>query len=616
MANPYTLTYKFGQALDVGESVAGNHLIRMTMEFTVNDDGTDDEIFAGDVGLKIIDWGELRWEREIDENLLVPGKFSFELFDGEAELWELLFEGALAPVVAKDAKVTLEIKYSGDANYTVEYIGNVDNTEIRYDKLNKRLSLICVPKTDKFKTLYLYEESEDGTRLVGLNPLSLTYSILADIYIADPVNVKTLIHEIFKQIDSSCTLEWQHNWLFLGENNLVSPTTYDEFNLDDLTFGTNYLSALFFSIENPYQIETLYDLLIKYAFSFGFICGMITSEKAFVKEIFYYNPSNTQTLGTIKKHTIANKYGDIEAVRISMRQYERVGATKKNAYQEKRATYSIVPPGSKLRGDAIIDEEIPVFGKYALLGSSGDLTGVYNTNTYTIYNVKPPVFSSFVGFDESLAVFYYNMRNRHKLYSIAGNPVPAGVETSIGREDEFIVEGIKYDYMKDFAYDGNGYQIISLIKRLSKNESTINALLVTDAMDEETPDTGTPPPKPFENVLPGGYLKDYSYNCEIAPADINASLTVDLFTIPAGFELKKIIIKINTKFDTVLTMKIQDDDGDLITNDRINNEDDEVIESYQYKNYAAQKTIQAVFTKSGTVTAGDADIILELRTRL
>lgn len=615
----YTITYKFGKALDVGDTIAGNHLIRMSMVFTVDTTGTDTEKFSGDYGLKVSSWGELAWARSVDENLMVPGRYEFEIFDEEDELWGLLFEGSLVPYVRKDAKVTLEIKYYGEVSYTEEYVGYLDNTEMNYDKMNKRLSLMAFPNIDKLKNIYLYRQAthadtgrEVGS-LIALNPLSLSYTVSNDIYTADARKIQDLIHDIYKQLNASVTLSWQHNWIFNGLNS--APDSAD-FVLEELYMNQNYLSCLFFSIDNMMQMETLYDLLSKWSFTFGFITGMLDANRAFVKDIFYYDASNLQTLGRVRKWNVANKYGDIETVKITSRLYERNTPSGKNAYKEVTngivPLTAVIPAGSTVRGNANnIDDEINVMVYSDLIGnlySDMYALGTY-PGAYTIRYARVPHITNYYSLESVVADFYYNLRNKKKSSQLAT------INFTIGREDEFTVEGINYSYLKDFSYEGNGYQILALRKKLDYNISDISAIVVADVLEDNTPSPDNGYPKPFLNVLPGGYLKDYSFNAEITVDDVNAG-TTDLFTIQPGFELKKIIIKTNTKFDTATSMKIVDNDGDLITTDRINNEDDEVIESFQYKNYTSQKTIQVVFTKSGTCTAGDADIIFEVRTRL
>jgi len=605
----YTITYKFGQALDVGESVGGNHLIRMALEFTIEDTGTDAEHFAPDYGIRLIDWGELEWKRELDENLMVPGNMKFSVQDSEDELADLIFEGALVPYVRKDAKVTLEIKYYGDTNYTTEYVGYLSMTDIGWDKTNRVMDFSAYPKTDLLKTIYLYEQLSDG-RLSGLNPLSLSYSVSGDVYTADPVNVKTLIHEILKQVNSSATLTWQHNWVFSSNQQGAGdpPPVYK--SLEDLTFNSNYLSALFFSIDKLYQLESLYDLLMAYAFAFGFICGFITDDEAFVKDLFYYDASNTQTLGTVKSHKVQNMFGDVEAVRIVSRLLYREPRSGKNAYGERMARYGIVPSGSELRGESIIDKEIPVFCYTSSGVDYGDMTFVHNTVTYTAGSAKVPLITGGNSLHNTVANFYYNLRNRNKL-------VPSGgVTSTIGRVDQFLVEGIDYSYMKDFSYDGKGYQILTLRKKLSKNESYIEALPVTAVMEDNTPDTGDAPPKPFASVLPGGYLKEYSFNAKVIASDANAS-PVTLKNIEAGFRLTVVNMYFVTGFNNVTAFQLEDNDGVIEYSDTIIwDQDNNLITIPVYKDYATQQALKAVITKSGTITTGEADIELKLQTRL
>lgn len=609
----YTITYNFGNDIAVGAKVAGGHSIRLSIEFTVEKDGEDIERYANDYGIRIKDWGELRWGRDLDENYMVPGNYEFELYDRDETLKTLLFEGGLVPYVNKDGKITMNIKYNGAEDYITEYIGYLDNENIEYDSKKKTVSFTAFPRTDLLKSIYLYDEGDAGV-LIGNNPLGLDYGLSGDVYTATRKNIKELIHAIFKKINPDCTLSWQHNWKFWGQNIIATPTFYEEFLLDDLEFKEDYLSALFFSLENPYSIETLYDLLMRYSFTFGFICGMITNEHAFVKELFNYNPDNVQLLGRVREHIITHKAGDVESVRITQRLYRRVGSTKKNAYEAWSKSYAVLPPGAQLRGDSIIDDEIPVFAKYTLIGSQGDMLGTYNGFIYTIANANPPKLANFWSLDETIALFYYNLRNRRKLAYFAGNVEENELDTSIGRVDDFVVEGINYSYLKDFSYSGHGYQILSLTKRLSKNISEISAVLVTDAMEEEYPDTGIPPISPFMSVLPGGYLKEYSFNAKCIATDIDGG-NVTLKNIEPGFRLTKVNFYFVKGFNNITNFILEDNDGPISTGLIIWSEDDNLVEIPVYKDYKTQNTLIITRTKSGTVTTGEVDIELKIQTR-
>jgi len=606
----YFITYKFGASLDIGEKVSSGDEVRLTLKFEVLDSGLDITRFARDYGLHVMDYGELRIERELDENVLLPQTYSFEIYDSQNEFWQLLFEGSLVNRVKKNGEVKLEIKYYGDTIYKTEFIGNIDNTNIEYDKTNNKIKFIAIPQTDVLKNLYLYDEdTKQSGRWIGKNPLGLTYTVASDQYYADAVNVKTLIHSIYKKINPNCSLSWKHNWRFLGKNLYVTPLSYDQFLLEDLNFSSNYLSCLFFSADNLMRVNTIYDLLINYSFTFGFLTGMLTTDLAFVKELYKYDSSNVQALGRIKNFRVMNKYGDVEAVRITSRKYERNTKAGKNYYKEVETITAILPYDSQVRGDNIIDKELYVHAYDNILTnvySNFDLQGNYNSNQYEISQVKTNGVLIYQTLESAVANFYYNLRNREKIYPESSN------QSIIGRVDEFTVEGIKYDYLKDFSFAGNGYQIISLIKKIAENESKINALLVQDHIEDFSPTPGEGYPKPFYNILPGGYLNSYTYNAEINIDDANTGFGT-IYSVFPGTLIKKITMIFIQGFNNVTNVTISDNDGIIKKSEEIIwDVDGTVLEVIIMKEYSTQQDIKINFTKTTTVTTGEIDCIVEL----
>lgn len=607
----YKLTYQFGSFLNVGERLAGENYFLLSITFNVNDYGTDVIRFARDYNMHLLKLGTLDYQRDLTENFMVVGQYDFEIYDGDEELWKLLFEGTNINKVDKDAEVKIDIKYYNETNYKTEFIGNIDATNITYDKTNNVINLIALPRTDKLKSVYLYNENADGKNY-GINPLNLDYTNVNDEIFATEIKVKDLIHKIFQIINPNCDLIWKHNWLFEGVNLYASPQTYSNFKLQDIYFSSTYLSSLFFANDNIRGVENVYQLLMNYALTFGFICGLLDNNTAFVKDAYYYNAGNLQNVN-VYNWKVTNKLSDIETVRITTRRYDRDKKSGKNYYKEIESNVAIIPYNSQVRGDNIIDEELQVHSYYDILTNvylDFDMNAKYLSQQYEIRAAKPNGILTYQNIGNSVCNYYYNLRNRNKLFD------NQTLTTTIGRIDEFEMHGINYNYFQDFNYADNGYQIISLKKNFDNNTTSIEAMLVANDVEANTPYEDEAPPKPFYNVLPGGYLRDYAYNSEITKDDVN-NLSADLFLIPAGFHLKKIIIKINQKFDTLLTMKIVDNDGVLIDNDRIPNENNEVLESFIYKDYTTQQQIKAVMTKYDyPCTTGDADITFEIRTRL
>ncbi len=607
----YKLIYKFGLTPEIGEKVSGDNEVRLRIEFTVNDTGTDVNRFSKDYGLRIISHGEIEVGREVNENLLVAGEYSIKIVDELGEFYNIFFSSSNSTRILRNAEVILEIKYYGTGTYQTEYMGEINTEDIRYDKKNKIFDFTALPRTDILKGIYLYKEVENGSRLQGENPLGISYSVVNDIYTAVPIGVKELVHRIFRRINNSCSFEWKHSWEFGSSNQgaLHPPAVIKK--LDELEFSANYLSALFFSIDNLMQIETLYDLLKKLSFSLGFMCGMLHSGKAFVRDLYSFNELGVQAIGRILSHKVTHPYGDTEAVRITSRYLER-NTSSKNAYRFTLENTFVLPENSELRGKSIIEDESIVYGYDA--GSrlqGGDLEMVNNGVRYFCNKAKCPFLTGSYDLVKTIVAYYYNMRNRNRVVYDGSNSIV------MGRVDELEVTGINYDYTKDVVIEGEGYQILRMKKKIDKNRTELKLLRISEKVNIMEPIDVDTPPKPFMNVLPGGYMREYSYNTELKPEDINSG-GASMYVIPAGFELKKIIIKINAAFNNLVSFGINDSEGVLIPSERIieQNVDDTVIEVLVYKNYGIQSSITASFTKSGICTNGDADIILELRTRL
>ena len=611
----YVLTYQMGAALTVGEAVAGNHRLRLSMAFTVNDTGSNTTKFCRDYGIGVYDWGEINLSRELDEKLIIPSEYTFSLFDASEELWALLFEGTLVPKVEKDARVTLDIQYGGVGSYVTVFIGSLDNNNISYNRTTKVVDFYAIPKTDILKSTYLYEEvSTTWGSFAGNNPLGLSYTVNSKgAYVVAPTLIKTIIHEIFKKVSATCTLEWQHDWYFRGAYGV---TLYDYFKLEDLYAWDEFLSCMFFDNDNQMQLDTLYDILTMMGVNFGFLCGMITTEKAFVKELYKYNALNTQTLGTVKKVVTNNKYGNTDAARIKDRRYSRHAVNyvpDTNNYKEYASKVSIVPSNATVRGENCVDERILFWAAPHDGVLNNPMIGKYGGNNYQIEYVKPSGVGLYKVMTVALANFYYNLRNRKK-YN------PGNTSTNlIGRIDDFTVNGIEYDYLKDFEYLGNGYQILSLRKRLAKNTSEISAIVVVDTLDGNSGGTTDAPPDPLRNILPGGYFNNYTYNSLITDVEANLGTysIINLYPNQRLAEIKILVPQSGnvTGFESVTAISIEDNDGviwsgDATTGIKWKAETDETLDAegirnikFYEKTYAAQQTLQIKFTGAAAVGA-------------
>lgn len=253
MANPYYITLEFPtETLPAGSQ-------KLTMVFTVNENGTDATVSASSVGLSIRSLGEIEIDAEPNELLLSPAVMKFDLYDSQRWLYNRIFDSSWLNL-KKDAMVKLEI-----AGVT-EFEGYLIINEIEWDEVEKTFYLSASPRTTKLNDTLLWDDN------TALNPLSLTqYS---------KVSLTGLIEDIFQVIDPSLTVEFYQDWLFGGRfrdyNTRVKGKTFS-----DLLVSVDYF---FFDVNNKFT--NLADVLKQLCFDFGCYCGLKSNKKAFFRKLF------------------------------------------------------------------------------------------------------------------------------------------------------------------------------------------------------------------------------------------------------------------------------------------------------------------------------------------
>ena len=594
----YTVSYQFGASAGVGLPVAGDHRLRLTMTFTVNATGSNISRFCRDYGLTVLSWGSVNIKREVGDSILAVGQYDFSVHDAEDYLYNLLYD-ANSSTVEKKALVTLEIMHSGDAAYSNEYVGNLV-TPIEYDPDTKVFNFSAMPRTDKLKALKLHNRDSQS---IGFNPLGYTTQVIngkknkfIDIY-TDQKLLKDVLHDCFKKVNPNCTLQIKHDWIFESTQNAA------QYKFENLYVGyvnntdNNWLSQLFGTGCTFYNVDSLDDLVKKIAFAFHAVVGMLDNETVIFKELLNYDANNTQTLGKVKSFKKSYKADPIEAVRITSRRYAK-NPDNAYGYDEKEARQEVYPSSSDLRlSENVIDEEIifwqdnQIYWSDVFIKSSGTpyaVKRVYKTDRQDTANLALPRFLMWT-------LYLFRM------------------QTGETKVDTFTVQGIDYDFMKDFSYSGRGYQILSLTKYYDKNESEIEAVdcAVTDT--SFTNDSDEAPRFRYSNILPSGYYKDYTFVKDINATEVNEG-SVDIINIEANQQLYSIMVitdKTTALDETVTAMSITDNDGTLITKDElIWLTPNQRVETFIFKNYTEQQTITAHFT--GSTTQGRLNVICKI----
>ena len=220
------------------------------------------------------------------------------------------------------------------------------------------------------------------------------------------------------------------------------------YNGTDTVFGIEdiYLAEKLSFFDSDTGLSTVGDLLRSYAKSFFAYTGMISEKKAFFRKLFYYDPLNIQTLGTVLSVTESAKWSLID--------YTKFSTEKGNTRSYKAGTFTELDGRS-----VVIDNLVTVF--------YGDTTGSYTSmrvGSDGVWNAK----------DDEIDSSTSGWRSNLDLLAQLWLKFRGSIQNS--RADTFIVNGVNYNFLKSFPYDGFKYQIIEMEKDWEKNKTEIEAL--------------------------------------------------------------------------------------------------------------------------------------------
>ena len=411
----------------------------------------DTPYVAKAVGVRVADWGKVSWKYDVDDALLVPGTYSVKLFESLTFLRNIMydftttFDGGHYSV---RAEVTVKL------NGVVEYIGKIQEDSLDYSVSEQSLSFTCDPDIDVLNKTLLFDEYSDPIN----NPLDpLGYGMQLQRFTKVIQDCYRLVNPDITENTSS--LQVIHDWTFYG--GLVPYIPMND-PVDDFVIGQLVISTqeLFYEVDRG--LVSIGDVLRKLAVDWCAFTGMIHKEKAFFKKLFSFDSSNTQTLGRVLDRNFTYRYSLLDFVYIH---YTYLDAIKKYT----RGTDTHI-------ADRTLDRDIlPCFGRDDdWVGGVNPTIPVY-TNVYAkihpddglelqygIVGVKDPVLlsSNWSNNGDLIAEFWFNFRG--------------SIEKC--RVDELVVEGITYDFLKDFVDQGRRYQTLEMEKDFANNVTTFGSI--------------------------------------------------------------------------------------------------------------------------------------------
>lgn len=444
----YTITIQSEE-----QQVRENETVQMKLIFTVDDTGSDLTWNTYDKGIRILDWGSAEWRYDIDEPLLTGGNYEITLGDMDSVLRELFYyDSALG--LATDKRPKIKILVNGVEDYSGKLI---EENGVDFNSGSKTVKLKANSISEAFKSSFSVGYTNTGTD-------------------ADYKSVITILEDIFSQIGetysvSGGSLELTQNWIFKGVQLGVG-------SLDDITFDELrlWVNSMFFDGGNG--VSDLSDLLKRMCLNWGCFAGVINSQKAFFKKLFYYDASNTQTL-EVDDFNIVQKYSRLDSVQVTTETDYTASPNDPKYYTHDDRGQITSDFVDQLKFDTLngfYDEGggsigSNVFGEVARGGASD--------GTYIIYSCKDPnitvkILGSPVEWNECgrvLARFWYKWR---------GKDAASGITPNYYSRQNYVFQcrGITYDILKSIPYDGYKHQPIRLKKMYGQGKSEIETVLL------------------------------------------------------------------------------------------------------------------------------------------
>jgi hypothetical protein len=397
---------------------------------------------AQSYGISVKSWGKLKWEYNLEDMLLVPGEISMVLNDAFGLLDELFF----GPSIHIDdltlpnyfnPKAKIEIRLNG----ITEYIGYVQEDGIDCDTGALTCAIKADPNTQILNIKKLYVDDPKPGEDQNINPFG---------YADSNYPVSRILEDIFKLVNPSISypenIEIYQDWLFYGKtwNNIIS---------QDITFQQLLVPAYPLFFDPGKGMSTVGDVLRKLAIDWCCFTGMVHSNRAFFKKLYSYGVSGTQTLGRVSNRRHRFMFNLVDYVEITT---------------DASATFKYwLGTDTKLEGRSIRRNAFSGFYNAGesgneSIGPASNVNAQIGSEIFTVYQAKETALFSgaFKSNGALICEFWYNNRS----------------DVKKNRIDVLDVEGVGYDFLKDFEDDGYKHQPIGLEKNLDTGISVFQAL--------------------------------------------------------------------------------------------------------------------------------------------
>ncbi len=250
---------------------------------------------------------------------------------------------------------------------------------------------------------------------VAVNPFSYTtgvHELLTDI-----------IDDIWQLMNAGITVDYNQHWLFQEAIPGVTNIPFAELGY----FPTEHF------FDGPLDgIETCGDLLKRYCLEFGCFTGIKDYDNAFFTQLFFYDSGSTQSLGKVHRKIEGYIWNLLYYVQTTVLGSATIRAA---------GTYT----------KAIENQNLII---------TDAMASVVEDATTTSMDESKEAGGSYQLFGNTISEFWFNNRG----------------DITVTRTDEFLVDGVTYDFTKHFTHDSFKYQIIEMEINWKTGQTNIKAL--------------------------------------------------------------------------------------------------------------------------------------------
>ncbi len=450
--SPHSVFINFPQKM-----IGGGIIVQPQIILNKNTDAANESYDAVANNIVFQKIGKIEWKYDNTAFLLVPGEWSFEIFDGNNFLSNYLFYDNTV-----DKNATFILTVNRGSGFLPEFTGNMEPTYTSFEGSIFKVTAKALARTDILNNTMLF--MPDG--VTPTNPLGYPSNSY--------VKITQLLTDIYKKVNPAVTLDISNDWSFIGSaqlqalDSLGNPTGALFVDYQNGAFTDLYIKTAGLFATNNFGLSSLGDILRLLAFEFGAITGMIDNSRTFFKSI-YSSSLNIKTLDNTNLQDYSKQFIDIAKTYIYL------------TMRAPSSGYGSLSTAASAGVFTAMQNQFITQRIYYLLernSASGVFDGSYfftsnsqpnNTTPANVQYFVNSVIGTYLG-----GLSYSDFATFLAQYWLRYKASQQNCE-----DHHFKFSGTEMDYLNNASFNGNLYQPIGMIKDFDLNTTEIDSILLS-----------------------------------------------------------------------------------------------------------------------------------------